>query len=49
MTECRQVGQYQNIDLVQEFDGAGGFWHAINEGVEKIEVRDGRLMVQPKE
>ena len=39
----------KNVDLVREFGNAGGFWQAINEGVEKIEVRDGRLLIQLKE
>lgn len=39
----------KNVDLVQEFGEAGGFWQAISEGVEKIEVRDGRLLIQLKE
>jgi hypothetical protein len=34
---------------VQEFGEAGGFWQALNEGVNKIEVRDGRLLIQLKE
>jgi hypothetical protein len=39
----------KNVDLVQEFGNAGGFWQAISEGVEKIEVRDGRLLIKLKE
>ncbi len=43
------IGNVKNVDLVQEFGEAGGFWQALNEGVEKIEVRDGRLLIQLKE
>ena len=43
------IGNTKNVDLVQEFGEAGGFWQAINDGVEKIEVRDGRLLIQLKE
>lgn len=43
------IGNIKNVDLVQEFGEAGGFWQAINDGVEKIEVRDGRLIIQLKE
>ena len=43
------IGNIKNVDLVQEFGEADGFWQAINDGVEKIEVRDGRLLIQLKE
>ena len=43
------LNNMKNVDLVQEFGKAGGFWQAINEGVEKIEVSDGRLLVKLKE
>ncbi len=43
------LGNMKNVDLVQEFGNAGGFWQAIREGVEKIEVRDGRLLITLKE
>jgi len=43
------IGNTKNVDLVQEFGEAGGFWQAISDGVEKIEVRDGRLLIQLKE
>jgi hypothetical protein len=39
----------KNVNLVQEFGETGGFWQAINEGVEKIEVKDGRLLIKLKE
>ena len=43
------LGNTKNVDLVQEFGESGGFWQTLNEGVEKIEVRDGRLLIQFKE
>jgi hypothetical protein len=43
------LNNMKNVDLVQEFGNAGGFWQAISEGVEKIEVRDGRLLIKLKE
>lgn len=43
------LGNMKNVDLVREFGNAGGFWQAISEGVEKIEVRDGRLLIKLKE
>jgi hypothetical protein len=43
------IGNIKNVDLMQEFGETGGFWQALNEGVEKIEVRDGRLLVKLKE
>lgn len=43
------IGNLKNVDLVQEFGEAGGFWQILNEGVKKIEVKDGRLLIQLKE
>jgi len=43
------IGNLKNVDLVQEFGEAEGFWQALNEGVKKIEVRDGRLLIELKE
>jgi len=43
------IGNIKNVDLVQEFGEAEGFWQVFNEGVKKIEVRDGRLLIQLKE
>ncbi len=43
------IGNMKNVDLVQEFGEAGGFWQALNEGVRKIDVRDGKLLIQLKE
>lgn len=40
------LGNLKNTDLIQEFGLAGGFWQAINEGVERIEVKDGELFIR---
>lgn len=42
------LGNLRNIDLLQEFGNAGGFWQAINNGVEEIEITDGKLRVKLK-
>jgi hypothetical protein len=43
------LGNIKNTDLNKEFGEAGGFWQAINEGVEEIEVREGKLHIKLKE
>jgi hypothetical protein len=43
------LGNMKNTDLIQEFGQAGGFWQAINEGVEVIEVKEGQLYIKLKE
>ena len=43
------LGNMKNTDLIQEFGQAGGFWQAINEGVEVIEVQEGQLYIKLKE
>jgi hypothetical protein len=43
------LGNLKNTDLNKEFGEAGGFWQAINEGVEEIDVRDGKLHIKLKE
>ena len=42
------LGNLKNIDLVQEF-GNAGFWKAFADGVDNIEVGDGRLRVLLRE
>ncbi|MBI1424969.1 MAG: arginine N-succinyltransferase [Gammaproteobacteria bacterium] len=39
------LGNMKNIDLIQEFGDAGGFWQAIKDGVEELEIKDGELHV----
>jgi len=43
------LGNLKNTDLIKEFGHAGGFWQAIREGVEEIEVKDGKLCIKLKE
>ena len=43
------MGNIKNIDLVREFGGQGGFWHAFAEGVADIRVSDGSLYIKLKE
>jgi hypothetical protein len=39
----------KNIDLVQEFGSDQGFWKAFADGVEEIQVEEGRLRIKLKE
>ncbi|MDT8451825.1 MAG: arginine N-succinyltransferase [Gammaproteobacteria bacterium] len=43
------MGNMKNTNLIEEFGQAGGFWQAINEGVEELEVKDGELRIKLKE
>lgn len=43
------LGNMKNTNLIQEFGQAGGFWQAINEGVEEIEVKEGELRIKLRE
>ena len=43
------LGNLKNTNLNKEFGEAGGFWQAINEGVEEIEVKEGKLHIKLKE
>jgi hypothetical protein len=35
--------------LIKEFGKSGGFWQAVNDGVESAEVREGQLYIKLKE
>ncbi len=39
------LGNMKNINLIQEFGDAGGFWQAIRDGVDTLEIKDGKLHV----
>ena len=39
------LGNMKNIDLIQEFGDAGGFWQAIKDGVEEVEIKNGELRI----
>jgi len=43
------LGNLKNVDLVREFGGTEGFWKSFSEGVENIEVSDGKLVIELKE
>jgi uncharacterized protein YxeA len=43
------IGNMKNVDLVKEFGSDEGFWKAFADGVELIEVREGKLTVILKE
>jgi hypothetical protein len=43
------LGNMKNTNLIQEFGQAGGFWQAINDGVEEIEIKEGKLRIKLKE
>lgn len=43
------LGNMKNVDLVREFGGSAGFWKSFSDGVDNIEVSDGRLVIQLKE
>ena len=43
------LGNVKNKDLIAEFGDAGGFWQAMREGIDEVEVRDGYLRIKLKE
>ena len=43
------LGGIKNVDLVKEFGGQGGFWHAFAAGVEDIRVEQDQLTVRLRE
>ena len=43
------IGNMKNIDLVQEYGADPGFWKSFAEGVEEIEVEEGKLRIKLKE
>jgi hypothetical protein len=43
------LGNLKNVNLLAQFGDAGGFWQAVNEGVETFEITDGKLRVVLKE
>lgn len=43
------LGGLKNIDLVSEFGVDPGFWQAFADGIEHIQVTDGKIAVQLKE
>jgi hypothetical protein len=43
------LGGLKNIDLVREFGDGQGFWKTFSDGVESIQVRDGKLSIKLRE
>ncbi len=43
------LGNLKEKNLIEEFGEDGGFWQNFSEGVESIEVRDGKIRVDLKE
>ena len=43
------LGNMKNVDLIKEFGKSGGFWQAVNDGVESAEIREGQLYIKLKE
>ena len=43
------LGNMKNIDLFEEFGESGGFWEVLNDGIESIVVKEGKLQIKLKE
>ena len=43
------LGNMKNTDLFNEFGDAGGFWQALKEGIDEIDVKEGKLRIKLKE
>jgi len=43
------LGNIKNVDLVREFGNEQGFWKTFADGVDKIEIGEGRLRLKLKE
>ncbi len=43
------LGNLKNVDLIGEYGGDPGFWNALSEGIEYLEIRDGQLEMKLKE
>lgn len=43
------LGNLKNVDLVNQFGGGPGIWKSFADGVEMIEIQDGRLNIKLKE
>lgn len=42
------LGNLKNVDLVQEFGGRPGFWRSFSQGIDRIAIEDGRLLIKLK-
>lgn len=43
------LGNMKNINLIDEFGQAGGFWQAIKDGVDEFEIKEGKLRIKLKQ
>jgi hypothetical protein len=43
------MNQFKNVDLVEQFGGGAGFWKSFADGVELIEIANGKLVIELKE
>jgi len=43
------LGNLKNVDVIKEFGGSDGFWKSVADGIELINVDDGKLHIKLKE
>ena len=43
------LGNLKNVDLVNQFGTTEGFWKSFSDGIEVIEINDGKLHIEFKE
>ena len=43
------LGGIKNVDLVEEFGDEPGFWKGFSDGVEAVEVKEGKIYIKLKE
>lgn len=43
------LGNLKNVDLVNQFGTSAGFWQSFSDGIEVIEINDGKLHIEFKE
>jgi len=43
------LGNLKNTDLFKEYGQSSGFWQAMNEGIETLEIKEGELYIKLKE
>lgn len=42
------LGNMKHVNLIEDYGEAGGFWQAIKDGVEVLEIKDGKLHIRFK-
>jgi len=43
------LGGLKNIDLIEQYGSNDGFWKAFADGVDNINVEDGKIRIELKE